>query len=81
MNMTEITQVIELRVSDPGTIGAYVTVLPDGMQIIRASLMPLEEITRELYAGYKRAVDTPVPYDRFYFAYVEAETWGNGVIL
>lgn len=81
MNMTEITQVIELRVSDPGTIGGYVTVLPDGMQIIRASLMPLEEITRELYAGYRRAVDAPVTYDRFRDAYSEAETWGKGVIM
>ena len=76
-----ITQVIEMHASDPDMIGGYVTILPDGSQIMRALLIPLEEVTRELYDGYQRCADNPVQYRRFRAAYKESQLWAKGVVL
>ena len=82
MCKNEQTLAVPLWVADPEMIGAYVTVLPDGTQVLRGTLVPLEAVTRELYDGYKRVGLTPtVPYHRFKTAYEQSVSWYEGVTL
>lgn len=81
IEMSKIAQVIEMHVTNPDMIGGYITVLPDGSQILRGMLLPIDDVMEELYRAYKRAVSAPVSYGRFCAAYREATTWEKGVAL
>lgn len=81
MYKNEQTLVIRLWVTDPDMIGAYINITPDGTQTLRGTLVPLEDVTRELYDGYERSVDEPVCYSRFRAAYEQSVAWHEGVPL
>lgn len=81
MHKNEQTLIVQLWVADPDMVGAYVNVMPDGTQILRGTLVPLEAVTRELYDGYKRTVDEPVSYCRFRAAYEQSTAWHESVTL